>query len=261
MSDRPDDSAPSLRQPSQRRFALSLVVFAYGEAENVPAVLGDIRGWLRSRAAPFELIFVDDGSRDGTGAVAERVLADEPHARVLEHDRNRGIGAALKTGVSAATLPWVTFLPCDGQITPTSLDVLLAAAETADACDVVFSVYRDRNDGWHRTLLSWGIRALIRGMLGVDLRSDGPYLFRRELFVPEALPPDSFFLNFEFPLRMLRAGRPTAVVSIGCEPRRAGRSKSSGLRRIAGVARDLVDLRLRLWREEARAFARPRDAG
>jgi glycosyltransferase involved in cell wall biosynthesis len=246
-----------------RDLPLSLVVFAYGEAENVPVVLGGILTWLRSSPAPFELLFVDDGSRDGTGAAAARLLADEPRAKVLTHDRNRGIGAALKTGVRAATLPWVTFLPCDGQIAPSSLDVLLTAAADAvragGACDVVFSVYRNRDDGWHRTLMSWGIRALIRGMLGVDLTSDGPYLFRRELFVPERLPPDSFFLNFEFPLRMLRAGRTAQVVTIACEPRRAGRSKSSGLRRIAGVARDLLYLRLRLWREQAGTSMRPRD--
>ena len=78
------------------------------------------------------------------------------------------------------------------------------------------------------------------------MRSDGPYLFRRELFDPAQLKPDTFFLNFEFPIRMLRQRVPTAVVTIPCLPRRSGHSKSTGLRRIAGVARDLASLRLRL---------------
>jgi dolichol-phosphate mannosyltransferase len=224
---------------------LSLVVFAYNEASNVPTVLAEILRWLDGRGAPFELIFVDDGSSDGTREAASRVLAGRSGTRVLGHDRNRGIGAALKTGVAAASLPWVSFLPCDGQIEPRSLETLTAAAG-AGGPSVVFSVYRDRDDGWDRTLLSAGIRGLIWALFQVPMRSDGPYLFRRELFDGRVLVPDTFFLNFEFPIRMLRQAVPTSVVEIACLPRRSGRSKSTGLRRIAGVARDLLSLRLRL---------------
>lgn len=232
---------------AQGRFPLSLVVFAYDEEMNVPRVLPEILAWLRGRELPFQLLFVDDGSRDATRAAAELVLAGEPNARVLTHDRNRGIGAALKTGVRAARYGWVTFLPCDGQIPVAELGKLIAAAERNDV-RVVFSVYRDRDDGLHRKLLSAGVRGLIRVIHGVTMRSDGPYLFRRELFDADRLAPDTFFLNFEFPIRMLRAGERTAEVVVECVPRRAGVSKSTGLRRIWGVGRDLVDLRIRLWR-------------
>jgi dolichol-phosphate mannosyltransferase len=232
---------------------LSLIVFAYNEAGNVPTVLPEILDWLAGRGAPGELLFVDDGSTDGTADAARAVLAGRPGGKgagevsgqVLVHDRNRGIGAALKTGVRAAHLPWVTFLPCDGQIAPQSLDELLAAARGGQTA-LVFSVYKDRDDGWQRTLLSAGIRGLIRALFGVPMRSDGPYLFKRELFDPDLLVPDTFFLNFEFPIRTLRDGRPHQVVAIPCKPRRSGQSKSTGVRRIAGVARDLVSLRLRL---------------
>lgn len=228
-----------------RPLPLSLVVFAYNEASNVPTVLPEILAWLVGRRAPFELLFVDDGSSDGTGDAARAVLADRADARVLRHERNRGIGAALKTGVRAATLPWVTFLPCDGQIEAPALENLLAAADETQA-QVVFSVYADRDDGWHRTLMSAGIRALIWSLFRVPMRSDGPYLFQRRLFDPDLLVPNTFFLNFEFPIRMLRAGTPSAVVTISCKPRRSGQSKSTGWKRIAGVAQDLVSLRARL---------------
>ena len=230
---------------------LSLVVFAYDEASNVPSVLAEIVAWLEGRGAPFELLFVDDGSHDGTGDAARAVLArlgppgSGASGQVLRHERNRGIGAALKTGVRAARLPWVSFLPCDGQIPPEELDLLVAEAQQR-AVDVVFSIYRDRDDGWHRTLLSASVRGLIQTLFRVNMRSDGPYLFRREIFDPDLLVPDTFFLNFEFPIRVLRQGRPHGLVSIHCAPRRSGTSKSTGLRRVAGVARDLVSLRLRL---------------
>jgi glycosyltransferase involved in cell wall biosynthesis len=235
------------RGGSPQALPLSLIVFAYNEASNVPTVLPEILAWLRGRGAPFELLFVDDGSSDGTAAAARAVLGDAGQGRteILSHTHNRGIGAALKTGVRAARLPWVTFLPCDGQIAPRSLDRLLAAAD-GGANALVFSVYEDRDDGWQRTLLSASIRGLIRTLFGVTMRSDGPYLFRRELFDADLLVPDTFFLNFEFPIRVLREGKAHQVVAIPCQPRRSGHSKSTGLRRIAGVAQDLVSLRLRL---------------
>jgi hypothetical protein len=77
------------------------------------------------------------------------------------------------------------------------------------------------------------------------VRSDGPYLFRRRLFVPDELPPDSFFLNFEFPIRAVGAGLTTRTVTIACRPRRAGHSKTAALRKVVTVGRELLDLRRR----------------
>jgi dolichol-phosphate mannosyltransferase len=222
---------------------LSVVVFAYNEGENIEPVLGELITWLDAHEPNSELVFVDDGSRDDTFERAERVLAGR-RAQVLRHAQNRGIGAALKTGVRAASARWVTFMPADGQIEPGAIGTLRAAAAPGDV-DVVLSVYDARNDGLDRKLLSMGVRMLITLVHQVRLHSDGPYLFRRSLFDPDQLKPDTFFLNFEFPIRVLRAGLPVRGVVIRCRPRRAGFSKSASLRRVWGVFRDLVELRVR----------------
>lgn len=226
---------------------LSLIVFAYNEAENVRPVLHELTSYLREHHPGTQIVFVDDGSSDGTFSQAESALRGE-NALLLRHTRNRGIGAALKTGVRHCTAEWVTFMPADGQIPPSAVTTLLRAAE-AQPLDLVFSSYEKRDDGLHRTLMSFGLRALIFAIHGVALRSEGPYLFRRVLFEPDALPPDTFFLNFEFPIRMLVAKRRTSCVVIPCRQRRAGVSKSTGLARIAGVAQDLLLFRLRRFRE------------
>jgi dolichol-phosphate mannosyltransferase len=226
---------------------LSIVVFAYNEAENIGPVLAELRQWLSAHEPRCEVLFVDDGSSDATAAEAARALDGMPH-RVLRHAHNRGIGAALKTGVAAASAPWVTFLPADGQIDPEAISTLRAAATSSDA-DVVFSVYADRNDGLDRKLMSFGVRALVLAVHGVKLRCDGPYLFRRALFLPEQLPSDSFFLNFEFPIRVLAAHRPTQVVTIRCRPRRSGSSKSARAGVVLRVARELLLFRARRVRE------------
>jgi len=224
---------------------LSLVVFAFNEEESVPHVLPQILEWLRARPFPWQLVFVDDGSSDRTLALARAVCGDDPRCVVFSVGTNRGIGGALKAGVASSTLPWVTFLPCDGQIPAGELDALLDAA-AREPVDVVFSVYRDRDDGLLRKVLSAGVRGMIRAAHGVRMRSDGPYLFRRELFRPRELTPDSFFLNFEFPIRMLRRRVPSATVTIECVPRQRGVSKSARLKVVWRVARELVALRGRL---------------
>ena len=226
---------------------LAVIVFAYNERENLAPVLMELLAYLDRHGPAAEVIVVDDGSSDGSAEVAEQVLAGR-RAQVVRHGQNRGIGAALKSGVAACSAPWVTFLPADGQIEPQAIGTLRGALDTPRV-GAVLSVYADRDDGWRRTFLSWGIRSLITLLLGVRVDSDGPYLFRRELFEEQRLKPDTFFLNFEFPIRLARLRVPLRTVTIRCRPRRAGHSKSANLGRIVAVAQDLLALRLRLWTE------------
>lgn len=219
---------------------VSIVIFAWNEAEGLEGFLRELEAFVARAPFSVEVIFVDDGSSDGTGEIAKRVM---PSAIHLRHETNRGIGAALKTGAGAASGAFLTFLPADGQIPPETVATLFSATPEKD---VVFSVYDGRrDDGAHRSLLSFGVRALIAILHGVHMRSDGPYMIRRELFDPAQLEADTFFLNFEVPIRATAAKLRTATVPSDCRPRAHGASKSANLRTIARVARDLFALRLR----------------
>ncbi len=226
---------------------LSVIIFAFNEEANIGPVLLELRRWLSVNEPSTEIVFVDDGSSDGTSAEAAKALSGTPH-QLLRHEDNRGIGAALKTGVRSAKGAWVTFLPADGQIAPDAIGTLRGAA-ARERTELVFSVYDHRDDGLHRKILSAGVRALILVVHGVRMRSDGPYLFRHSLFDADRLVPDTFFLNFEFPIRMLGAGVPATVATIECRPRRSGHSKSTGFKQIYGVAHDLLELRVRRVKE------------
>ncbi len=224
-------------------FDLSLVIFAFNEVDNIDFVLNEVDEWAQTRSERIEVLLVDDGSSDGTADKARTLFIATP-MRVIAHEQNRGIGAALKTGTDHAQGDWVTFMPADGQIDPNSLSVLLDH-RAEHALDFVTSIYADRDDGLHRTILSWGVRSLIRLFHGVTMSSDGPYLFQRTDFNSDILKPDSFFLNFEFPIRMLAANKAVGVVTISCRRRMHGHSKSSGIKTILVIGRDLVGLRFR----------------
>lgn len=226
---------------------LSIAVLAFNEEENIAPVLLELFAYLEGQPWTSEVLVVDDGSSDRTAEVAERTIREAAFAgQVLRHPTNRGMGAGIKSARRAAQGRWMTFLPADGQIAPEAVGTLMAAR---DGVEVVFSVYDHRDDGALRKALSFGVRALILGVHGVRMKSDGPYLFKTPLLDPEQLPPDTFFLNFEFPIRFLSTGLPHGRVTIACRPRRAGESKTARPGRVIGVAKELWDLRRRRDRE------------
>ncbi len=233
---------------SEQEPSVSVVILAYNESENVTPVLAELCAWLDDNLSDAELIFVDDGSSDDTATVARAALFGwSGRSIVVRRDENGGMGAGLKTGTLAATGRYVTFLPADGQVPPSAVGALYGGTDKG-LVDVVLSLYEQRDDGAYRKLLSFGVRALIQAVHGVNLKSEGPYMFKRSLFDEEQLAPNSFFLNFEFPIRALRAGLEVSTVVVPCRPRLSGQSKTAGLRRIVTVGRELGAMRARRLR-------------
>lgn len=231
-------------------FDLSVVMFGYNEQENVAPVMEEALAYLRERVSRYELIFVDDGSTDRTRACAEDVAATDPQVVVISHGRNRGIGAALRSGFDAATLDWVTLLPADGQVPPEQLDRFL---EAAAGVDLVICHYPDRfreADSLGRKVLSRGLRMLTYAATGVSNRLDGAYLIRRSYLARMPLKSETFFLNLELPIRAIRAGAAVAETTLHVRPRLAGSSKVLSWQRISRVALEMARLgaELRLGR-------------
>lgn len=240
--------------PAKNAAELSIIMLAFNEEENVGPVLDELFEYLDAEGIPTELIVVDDGSSDGTAAAAEEALERNrfpdgaPRGRVLRHGTNRGMGAGIKTGTLAAKTPWVTFLPADGQIPPDAIGTLWRA-RSLGAPDLVLSVYDHRDDGLVRKVLSFGVRSLIFAVHGVVMKSDGPYLFKRTILDPSQLAPDTFFLNFELPIRAKEAKLTTQTVVVDVRRRLSGHSKTARPGKVLGVAKDLLDLRRRRLRE------------
>src|SRR4051795_13177190 len=105
-----DDRTMPERVPS-----LSFFFPAHNEAENIEAFVDEALTELPRLADEFEIIAVDDGSKDGTGAIADRLAADHPQVRVLHHQVNRGYGGALRSGFAASRYPLVAFTDGDRQ--------------------------------------------------------------------------------------------------------------------------------------------------
>jgi dolichyl-phosphate beta-glucosyltransferase len=111
------------------RLHLSVVIPAYNEEERLRKFVPGIVGFLRSKGQPFEIVVVNDGSRDGTGQVARELAKTYPMLRLIELDPNRGKGGAVKAGMLEARGQYVMFTDADQSTPITELDKLLEKLE------------------------------------------------------------------------------------------------------------------------------------
>lgn len=227
---------------------LAVVVPVFNERDNVASLVHEITAALRGRAphegGSFEIVYVDDHSRDDTLAVLTALKEQVPELRVVQHARQSGQSTAIRTGVKAARAPWVATLDGDGQNDPADIPKLIA--QRADAAPEIklFAGWRvnRRDSGSKRWASKWAnaIRARI-------LRDDTPdtgcgiKLFEREAFLD--LPYFDHMHRY-LPALMQRAGWKTVSVPVNHRPRSAGVSKYNNLgRALVGIA----DLRGVAW--------------
>src|SRR5262245_56356669 len=149
---------------------LSVVVLAYNEAQNLrPAALELLRE-LEASGRSFELVLVDDGSTDGTGAIADELAAGHRGVRAVHHGTNLGLGGGYRTGLREATGDLVTFFPADGQFPATIIGQFLPLAATHD---LVLGYLPERASSWVAKGLSLAERVLYRTLFGSLPRFQG----------------------------------------------------------------------------------------
>lgn len=221
---------------------LSLVLLAYNEEQSLGPVLDDTLAYLDTRPGQHEVIVVDDGSSDGTLAVARVAEARDPRVRVVVHERNRGMGAGMRSGFGAARGDYVVMLPADGQVRAWEIDKLLPGLGQAD---IVLSIYGDdrASRGLWRVTLSRGLRLLMRALIHVSFELEGIYLFPvralREIGL-DSVRAETFFFSFELITLAIERGYTATTVVVRLHDRLAGRSKVANLRQIRRVADELL---------------------
>jgi dolichyl-phosphate beta-glucosyltransferase len=120
--------------------SISIVIPAYNEQARLPATLGSVLAYLQARSfSTWEILIVDDGSRDGTAAEVERRHAAEPRIRLLRNPGNRGKGYSVRHGMLEASSEWVLFTDADLSAPIEELDGLLAAVASGQAAVAIGS--------------------------------------------------------------------------------------------------------------------------
>jgi glycosyltransferase involved in cell wall biosynthesis len=226
---------------------LSVVLPAFNEEPNVERVVREVAPYLESLGLDYELLVVNDGSRDRTGAILDGLVKEFPRLRPLHHPQNRGYGAALRTGFDAAHKRFVFYMDGDGQFDIKDLAVILPLA-TDD--DHIVTGYRiERRDPFMRRLnakLFGGF--LVRIMLGVKVRdlNCAFKLIPKKVFERITLESTGALINAELYGRAIRKGFGIKEVGVHHYPREAGVQTGAHLRVILRAFYDLARLRQKI---------------
>ncbi|MBI3521643.1 MAG: glycosyltransferase family 2 protein [Chloroflexi bacterium] len=219
---------------------VTIAIPAYDEVGSLASVVDEARAVL---SGDGEVLIVDDGSRDGTAALADTLAASHPKVRVVHHETNRGFSGAMETCFRRSRGDWIFLVPADGQ---THVDELARFLTRAADADIVVGVRSHRADRWERKVLSRGFHLVARTLYDLPLREfSSAFLFRRSLLdeMPFRSRPRSATLLPEILFRARRRGARIVELDVPQFPRRAGRAKGGQLS-VALIT--LVEL-LRLW--------------
>lgn len=241
--------APSTR-PLTRR-GLSVVLPAYNEEAVIEATVRRCVAVLAALAPDFEVIVVDDGSRDRTGAIADRLAAEDPRVRAVHNRPNRGYGGALMAGFDAAQKPLTFFMDADGQFDIGDIAKLLELR--GRGYRAVLGYRERRRDAFVRKVNAWGWNRLGRLLFGLRIRDvDCAFkLYDTNLVRALDVHAEGAMVNTEMLVKLKKLGVPYVEVPVGHYPRKHGSATGANLKVIAHAFRELLRLRGKLARFSA----------
>jgi glycosyltransferase involved in cell wall biosynthesis len=225
---------------------LSVVIPAFNEEGNLRPMIAHVVARLDALGAPYEVIVVNDGSTDGTAALAEELAREyAPRMRVLHNPANLKLGATLRRGYAAATGRYILYtdadLPCDVGAATQALEI----AEREGA-EIVSGFRTNREaDGPVRFVLSRGYNWLVKNTLGIDERdiNFAFKLIRRDALAPLRLTSDGSFIHAEMFAKAIERGYRIARIPVHYTARTVGESTLARPPVIARIVADMVRFR------------------
>ena len=232
--------------------ALSVVVPAFNEEAQLDDAIRGLRRSLDGLRLPAEIILVNDGSRDGTAAIADRLARELPGITVC-HQENQGIGGAFRTGAARASGEYLMLWPAD--MPATTADLAVYAAQFGRA-DVVVGCRR-RRVGYNPLMLfnAWLYPRLVAALFGLPLRDvNWIHAYRRERFLKIRLTQRGIPMLAETLVRLRDAGATFVEVDVEMKPRLGGVPSASRWRVMHRTLTGLFSL-WRTWHKEPRPAA------
>jgi len=231
---------------------ISVVLPAYNEEAVIADSVRACIAVLAQVAPDFEIIIVDDGSRDRTGAIADDLAAANSRVRVVHNRPNRGYGGALIAGFQAVTKSLTFFMDADGQFEIRDIALLLACREKGYRAALGYR--RRRRDAPMRLLNAKGWNLLVSLLLGLRFRDiDCAFkLYDTALVRTFDVKSEGAMINTEMLTKLVKLGIPYAQVAVHHYSRVHGKATGANLRVIAHAFRELLRLhsKLRHWHAE-----------
>jgi glycosyltransferase involved in cell wall biosynthesis len=244
---------------TERLARLSYFFPAHNEEANLEGLVAEALAILPTLAETFEIIVVNDGSRDATGRIADELTAAHPGVvRAVHHQVNQGYGAALRSGFRAAQHEHVAFTDGDRQFQVADLGRLIERLAAPDQPDAVVGFRIKRADPLVRTVYARLYRLANRILFGLRVRDVdcACKLFRRAALEGVSVESGGAFFSAELLIKLQAAGRSVAEVGVPHYPRTAGSPTGAKPAVVFRAVRDFWLLRLRMWVSRSGALRR-----
>ncbi len=239
---------------------LSLVLPAYNEVENIPEVVRRALDVLPELAEEFEIVVVDDGSKDGTGALLDQIAVEHPAIKPVHHSKNRGYGAALTSGFTAATGEHIMFMDADLQFDIADLSHL---APFVGRYDIVAGYRINRQDAGYRILYANIFKLAVRALFHVRLRDiDCAFkVFRADMLKSMSLESPGALINTEILAKAAKANASNVEVGVHHYPRKRGESSGGSPKVVFRAMKETILLwvRMRTYIPKTQGNGQPRD--
>jgi len=235
---------------SKHRPSISAFFPAYNDGGTIASMVISAMIVLEELTDDYEVIIIDDGSRDFTPEVLDRLAADYERVRVIHHPKNRGYGGALRTGFASATKDWIFYTDGDAQYDVRDLRNLYPLL--VEGVDMAQGYKISRNDPWFRKIIGRMYHNMVKILFGLRLRDvDCDFrLMRRDIFDKVRLTRDSGVICVELMKKTQDHGYVIVQGPVSHYHRVYGRSQFFNFRRVFRVGIDLIDLWLELvWRK------------
>ena len=225
---------------------LSVFLPCYDEAENLPKTVKNVLTNLKRVAEKYELIIVNDGSKDDTRPVAEELAAKDDSIRIVNHPINRGYGAAFKSGLYASKFAWISFIDADGQFDFSEIDQFIKT-QNETAADLVIGYYRRRQVPFFRKLNSFAWQTVVFLLFGLRVRDiDCGFKLINKKVVDSIAKLESergAFISSEFLIKAKKKGYRIVEIPVTHYPRLKGEGTGAKLN---VIIKSFIDL-FRLW--------------
>jgi glycosyltransferase involved in cell wall biosynthesis len=220
--------------------SLTVLVTAMNEKGNLIPTVDIVLTAVMPRFRDFEVLIIDDGSTDGTSAIADRLAAENPRIRVHHNGTNLGLADSLRKGIALADRHYTTLVSGNNLVPLKGLEDVL---DNVDAADVVLSYIIKDARGKRRRAVSRTIVNLMNLLFGLRLKYyTGPWICRTDTLKRLRTISQGSLMLAEIPVRLLYAGLSYVEVGLQPQPRSSGETKTFRVKNILAAGMSIVRL-------------------
>jgi glycosyltransferase involved in cell wall biosynthesis len=229
---------------------LSVFLPCYNEEANLKNTYKNVKENLEKNVSRYEIIIINDGSKDKTGEIADAIAKKDKTVRVIHHNPNRGYGAAFKSGFYGASLSWIAFIDADGQFDFSEISHFLETQKNTGA-DLVIGYYLSRKVSTLRKLNSFIWQTIVNLLFGLKVRDIdcGFKLVSKKVIdtIPRLESERGAFITSEFLIKAQKSKFKIAEIGVNHYPRKQGEATGAKLN---VIIKSFIDL-FTLWRKLA----------